>query len=132
MNMDVLRRVAPAKARCGLEHYRKAWQRAVELFGKNQVSSFLIAGLGESAESLIAGARALCALGVFPYVLTLRPDPGTRLERECPPAPDFMIAVYRAVAALLKDHGLSSKASKAGCVRCGACSSLGLFEDEGP
>lgn len=132
MNPAILRRVAPAKARCGLEHYRTAWRRAVELFGKNQVSSFLIAGLGDSAESLIAGARALCAMGVFPYVLPLRPVPGTRLERERPPAPDCMVAIYRGVAGLLREYGLSSRASRAGCVRCGACSSLSLFEDEGP
>ena len=64
--MDTLKRVAPAKARYGLERYRAGWQQAVELFGVNQVSSFLIAGLGESAESLIDGARQLCRMGVFP------------------------------------------------------------------
>jgi radical SAM protein (TIGR04043 family) len=130
LDMDVLRQVAPGKARCGLERYHRAWQQAVALFGKNQVSSFLIAGLGETAEALVAGARELCGMGVFPYVLPLRPLPGTPLEYARPPAPDCMVALYRAVAAVLREHGLSSKASRAGCVRCGACSCLSLFEDE--
>jgi len=132
MDMDILRRVAPAKARCGIDRFRRAWQQAVNLFGKNQVSSFLIAGLGETSESLVAGARELCSIGVFPYVLPLRPVPGTQLERERPPTADGMVALYRAVSAVLKDHGLSSKASRAGCVRCGACSCLSLFEDGVP
>ncbi len=130
MDMDILRRVAPAKARWGQDRFRSALQEAVRLFGANQVSSFLIAGLGETADSLTAGARELCSMGVFPYVLPLRPVPGTQLERCRPPAPEYMDGLYRDVAAVLKEHGLSSKASKAGCVRCGACSSLSLFEDD--
>jgi radical SAM protein (TIGR04043 family) len=128
--MDTLKRVAPAKAGYGLERYRSVWQQAVELFGVNQVSSFLIAGLGESAESLLDGARQLCRMGVFPYVLPLRPVPGTPLGNQRPPAADDMAALYRAVAAVLKEYGMSSRAARAGCVRCGACSSLSLFEDD--
>jgi radical SAM protein (TIGR04043 family) len=129
--METLKRVAPAKARYGLERYYSGWQQAVELFGKNQVSSFLIAGLGESAESLIDGARQLCRMGVFPYVLPLRPVPGTPLAQERPPGTADMLKLYRAVATALKEYGLSSQASRAGCVRCGACSCLSLFEDDG-
>ena len=129
---ETLKRVAPAKAGYGLERYRMVWQQAVELFGVNQVSSFLIAGLGESAESLLDGARQLCRMGVFPYVLPLRPVPGTPLANERPPAADDMAALYRAVAAVLKEYGISSQAARAGCVRCGACSCLSLFEDVGP
>lgn len=131
MNMDVLRRAAPAKAAYGLERYRRAWQRSVELFGKNQVSSFLIAGLGDTRAGLVEAADELCAMGVFPYVLPLRPVPGTPFERERPPSADFMEALYREVAAVLRRHGMASSASRAGCVRCGACSCLALFEDAG-
>lgn len=130
--MDTLKRVAPAKARYGLKRYCAAWQQAVKLFGVNQVSSFLIAGLGEFAESLIDGARQLCRMGVFPYVLPLRPVPGTALGNERPPAARDMIELYRAVAIVLKEHGMSSQASRAGCVRCGACSCLSLFEGGEP
>jgi len=129
--METLKRVAPAKAGYGLARYRAVWQQAVELFGVNQVSSFLIAGLGESAESLLDGARQLCRMGVFPYVLPLRPVPGTPLGNGRPPAADDMAVLYSSVAAVLKEHGMSSRATRAGCVRCGACSSLSLFEDVG-
>jgi len=130
--METLKRVAPAKAAYGLERYRTGWQQAVELFGQNQVSSFLIAGLGESAASIIDGARQLCRMGVYPYVLPLRPVPGTPLGNERPPAASDMVDLYSAVAAILKEYGMSSKAARAGCVRCGACSCLSLFEDDQP
>jgi radical SAM protein (TIGR04043 family) len=127
--METLERVAPAKARYGLERYLAAWQQAVGLFGENQVSSFLIAGLGDSPSRLIDGARQLCSMGVFPYVLPLRPVPGTLLEHVRPPGAAEMTELYEAVVASLKEHGLSTQASRAGCVRCGACSCLSLFED---
>jgi len=130
--METLKRVAPAKAAYGFDRYRAGWQQAVELFGINQVSSFLIAGLGESAASLIDGAHQLCRMGVYPYVLPLRPVPGTPLGNERPPAASVMVEVYSAVAALLKEYGMTSKAVRAGCVRCGACSCLSLFEDGKP
>jgi len=130
MCMQTLQRVAPAKARFGFERYRRTWQRAVKLFGTNQVSSFLIAGLGDTVETIVEGVRVLCGMGVFPYILPLRPVPGTPLEHACPPSSGFMVDVYGATAAVLKENGLASRASRAGCVRCGACSCLALFEDE--
>ncbi len=65
----VLREVVPAKAKIGLRRFREAWERSVELFGENQVSSFIIAGLGEDDQSIIEGSRLLADLGVYPLVL---------------------------------------------------------------
>jgi radical SAM protein (TIGR04043 family) len=125
---NVLRRVAPSKAGKDLEFFTKAWRHAVSVFGKNQVSSFIIAGLGEDPASIITGAELLCEIGVFPYLLPFRPIPDTPLETSRPPAPEIMLHLYEEVSVLLKKYGLSSAASKAGCVRCGACSSISLFE----
>ena len=125
---NVLRRVAPSKAGHDLEFFTKPWRHAVSVFGKNQVSSFVIAGLGEDITSIITVAEMLCDIGVFPYLLPFRPIPGTPLENSRPPAPETMLHLYEEVSALLKKYGLSSAASKAGCVRCGACSSISLFE----
>ena len=124
-----LRRVAPAKAGHGWETYRAAWKYAVSLFGRNQVSSFLVAGLGEDAATILSGAEMLCELGVYPYLLPFRPIPGTPMETMKPPAPEKMVYLYEQVAPMLKKYGLSSRLSMAGCVRCGACSALSLFEE---
>ena len=125
---DTLACVAPAKAALGLDRYETAWKRAVALFGPNQVSSFLIAGLGEPPESIVQGSEVLADLGVYPFVVPLRPVPGSEMEHAVPPDPELMKDLYRAVARILSLKGLSSKRSRAGCVRCGACSALSLYE----
>jgi len=118
----VLSEVCPMKA--GLEDYFKAWKNAVELFGEGQVSTFIIAGLGEKDESILRGAEKSASMGVIPYLLPLRPIIGTAFENESPPSPERMIPLYRGVCQTLKNYGLDPRKNRAGCVRCGACSSL--------
>lgn len=125
---DVLARVAPAKAAIGMATYEKAWRRAVTVFGANQVSSFLIAGLGESPQSLVCGSEILADLGVFPFVVPLRPIPRSKMKDCRPPDPQTMARIYTGVAKVLQRKGLSSQLCKAGCVRCGACSALSAYE----
>jgi len=127
-DFDTLAKVAPAKAAIGLKRYTEAWKEAVELFGPNQVSSFVIAGLGEKQHSVISGSEMLADLGVYPFVVPLRPIPGSPMGKHLPPDPRIMLDIYEKVAETLKNKGLSSAACKAGCVRCGACSALPAFE----
>jgi radical SAM protein (TIGR04043 family) len=122
--------MVPGKAALGLQAYTAAWEHAVAVFGANQVSSFLLAGLGETLQQFSTMAGYIARLGVFPYVLPLRPIPGSLLADRKPPEPAYMAEVYAQTAGILKKHTLASKNSKAGCVRCGACSCLSLFEDE--
>ncbi len=128
-DFNVLKMVAPCKAELGFKTYLETWKEAINLFGKNQVSSFIILGLGEQQKSIIEGASLLCELGVYPFILPLRPIPGTPFSNNKPPDPIAMTSIYQEVAHLLKTNGLSWQKSKAGCVRCGACSALPDFED---
>jgi len=128
-DFSILEKVAPCKAELGLNTYLKAWEEAINIFGKNQVSSFLIVGLGEKKKSIIEGAALLCELGVYPFIVPLRPIPGTPCATNKPPPPPEIISVYQQVAPLLKRYGLSWRNNKAGCVRCGACSALPDFEN---
>jgi len=126
---QVLSSMAPLKAAIGWNRYEKAWRRAVKIFGVNQVSSFLIVGIGESEMSVVEGSEYLADLGVFPFVVPLRPIPGSFMEDISPPSPERMISLYQEIAKVLKTKGLKSKDSKAGCVRCGACSGLSVYEE---
>ena len=126
---DILSRVAPFKYAIGFERYQKSWNKAVRIFGRNQVSSFVIVGLGESQDSVIKGSQMLAEIGVYPYVVPLRPIPGSEFEKKTPPSPIHMIEIYETISEVLRKNGLSSKKSLAGCVRCGSCSSLSAFEE---
>jgi radical SAM protein (TIGR04043 family)/putative N-acetyltransferase (TIGR04045 family) len=127
---DILSKVAPAKAKIGLDHYEKAWKKAVELFGVNQVSSFIIAGLGETIASIAWGSEFLADLGVYPFVVPLRPTPGSMLAPATPPHPDIMKQLYESVAKILQTKGIDTHGIKAGCVKCGACSAISSYEKE--
>lgn len=125
---DILSKVAPAKATIGLAHYEKAWKKAVQLFGINQVSSFIIAGLGETVSSIAWGSELLADLGVYPFVVPLRPIPGSMLANATPPHPDIMKQLYDIVGKILQTKGISTDQILAGCARCGACSALSSYE----
>jgi radical SAM protein (TIGR04043 family) len=120
----ILKEVCPGKAETTLEKYFEEWRRSVELFGEEQVSSFLIAGLGEDDESILRGVEELARIGVVPYVVPFRPIVGTEFENKRPPSSKRMIALYKRVAETLKIYGVNPNKNKAGCVRCGACSAV--------
>jgi radical SAM protein (TIGR04043 family) len=122
---EVLRRVAPGKAAAGLRQYEAAWEHAVESFGEGQVTSFIIAGLGESRQSVLDGCELLSSAGVFPFVVPLRPIPGTPLGSASPPEAGEMMALYEDAARIIEKHRLSATKCAAGCVRCSACSAIG-------
>lgn len=100
----------------------------MEIFGPNQVSSFLIAGLGETDGSIIQGSEFLTDMGVYPFVVPLRPIPGSLMADALPPDPDIMKSIYEKAAHILRRKGMSAARNLAGCVRCGACSALPAYE----
>lgn len=127
---EVRRRWMPGKAAIPLDAYRAAWREAVRLFGRNQVSTYLLVGLGEDPEELVAGAAELIGIGVYPFVVPFRPQPGSlAVDVDAAQAPDTTVVekVTRSVATLLRAAGMSGAAQRAGCATCGACSILQNF-----
>lgn len=127
---EVFARVAPGKAKRGIEAYFKAWERAVEVFGEGQVSTYVILGMGEDPELTAEGCRRAIDMGVYPFVVPIRPIPGSILQDLLPPPPDYVESMYRQVVPHLVESGLTSNKVKAGCARCNACSGMGAFERE--
>ena len=121
---SVLEEICPGKAETSLRKYFEAWKHSIELFGEDQVSSFIIAGLGESDESILRGSEELARIGVIPYLVPLRPIVGTEFEDKPPPSPRRMIPLYEKVAEVLRTYGVDPTENKAGCVRCGSCSAI--------
>lgn len=120
--------VMPGKAEVSVDRYFEAFEAAVRVFGRGQVSTYLIAGLGDSLETLVAASERLIAMGVYPFLVPLVPVPGTPAADRPPPSGDFMRALYARVGPMLARAGMRSLDVKAGCARCGACSALPSFE----
>lgn len=124
----VLARVAPGKYRTGIEEYFRTWERAVELFGEGRVSTYVILGMGEDPDVTIAGCRRAIDIGVYPFVVPLRPVAGSLMQDVPPPAREYTEPIYRKVAGFLAARGLGADTAVAGCARCQACSSLNLVQ----
>ena len=125
---EVLARIAPAKARTGIDGYFAAWERAVARFGEGQVSTYVILGMGEDPDVTVEGCRRAIELGVYPFVVPLRPIAGSLLEDRLPPSAEYTESVYRRVLPYLQARGIGASSASAGCARCQACSALGALE----
>jgi radical SAM protein (TIGR04043 family) len=121
-------RILPGKAEVPLSRYWDAFEAAVAVFGRGQVSTYLLAGLGDSAETLLATSRRLLDLGVYPFVVPFVPISGTPLEDYPAPPAEFMRSVLEPLGRLVAEAGLRAGDIKAGCGRCAACSTLSRYE----
>ena len=127
MDDDVRLRWMPGKGSVPMAEYREAWAEAVRVFGWNEVSTYLLVGLGEDPDEMIAGAEELIEMGVYPFVVPFRPLAGTLatdVDRVPAPDPRVVARVTGRVAAALRRAGMLGSAQSAGCAACGACSAL--------
>lgn len=120
----VRRRIMPGKAEVPVGVYLEAFASAVRVFGRGQVSTYILAGLGDTRQEILEMSELLVGLGVYPFVVPFVPIAGTALENEPPPEPGFLREVLDGVSTILAARGMSSSDIKAGCGRCGACSTL--------
>jgi radical SAM protein (TIGR04043 family) len=124
----VLARVAPPKARTGIERYFETWEYAVKRFGEGQVSTYVILGMGEDPELTVAACKRAVDIGVYPFLVPLRPVPGSLMADALPPPREYTERIARLVAPYLVEHGLTADKVTAGCARCQACSAVGALE----
>ncbi|HEX4339199.1 MAG TPA: MSMEG_0568 family radical SAM protein [Polyangiaceae bacterium] len=124
----VRQKIMPGKAEVPISRYLSAFERAVAIFGRGQVSTYILAGLGDSHDEIVDMCRTVGKLGVYPFVVPFVPIAGTPLEKHTPPEPGFMRRLLPDVAAVIRDVGLSRNSIRAGCGRCGACSTLQAHE----
>jgi radical SAM protein (TIGR04043 family) len=127
---DVRKRIMPSKASISVEEYMTAFAYAVPVFGRGQVSTYILAGLGDSQQDILDICERLIELGVYPFVVPFVPIQGTALEHHPSPDSEFMQGILEPLAGRLVAAGLTSQKVKSGCARCGACSSLKSFEDK--
>jgi radical SAM protein (TIGR04043 family) len=127
MDDNVRKKWMPGKSTVPMDEYRAAWREAVRVFGHNQVSTYLLVGMGEDPDEMVAGAQELIDMGVYPFVVPFRPLKGTlATDVDKAPAPhrDVLHDITSRVAMALQAAGMHGSDQKAGCAACGACSIL--------
>jgi radical SAM protein (TIGR04043 family) len=120
--------IMPGKAQVPVARYMQAFEAAVQVFGRGQVSTYILAGLGDRREAILSVCEQLLKRGVYPFVVPFVPISGTPLEDHAPPTPAFMQDLLQPLGAMVAAAGLRSADIKAGCGKCGACSSLSVYE----
>ena len=118
----------PGKASVPLERYMGAFAAAVPVFGRGQVSTYILAGLGDAPAAVLEMCETLVGLGVYPFVVPFVPISGTPLESHPAPTPAFMHGILGPLSGMLRRAGMRSGDAKAGCAKCGACSALSSYE----
>lgn len=128
LDEDVRRRWMPGKATVPMADYEAAWREAVRVFGWNRVSTYILVGLGEDPDQLVAGCERLIDMGVYPFLVPFRPIAGTLADRDGAVAPstELLVDITERVAALLRSSNMVGADQGAGCAACGACSALAV------
>jgi len=87
------------------QRYWECFREAVEVFGRGQVGSHFIVGLGETEEQMVRAFQQVRNLGGVNHLFSFYPESGTALENAVPPPIDQ----YRRIqlAAEIIDRGLS-------------------------
>ncbi|HME52966.1 MAG TPA: radical SAM protein [Candidatus Lokiarchaeia archaeon] len=114
----------PGKSEIPLKQFEKNWDYAVGLFGENQVESYLLAGLGETFDEFKQGIEVLLEHEVIPFVVPARPIENTKFDENKLESHEILIQYYLYAAKRMREQGLQPSKTLAGCVRCGACSSI--------
>ncbi|HVN66634.1 MAG TPA: radical SAM protein [Methanomicrobiales archaeon] len=97
----------------------KALQDSVELFGKGNVYSNVIFGLGETDEELESCIDDLAASGVIPVLRPL--NPSAELTSVPRPTADRILRVCDMHGKALRKHGLDTGKARTMCTACTGC-----------
>ncbi|MHA1292318.1 MAG: radical SAM protein [Promethearchaeota archaeon] len=121
---ELLRKIiTPGKARIPYRLFEENWSRAIDVFSKNQVSTFLLTGFGESPDDFIDDLERIVSLGVIPYITPVRAIPNVKSTIPIMNH-NTLLEIYNRAAKLMKKYNLNPLKNIAGCIRCGGCSAI--------
>ena len=98
--------IMPMKGRNTIDDYRRVWQQCVDIFGHNEVYTMVIAGLGESDESILEGVEMTAAMEVVTSIVPLTPMMNSAYEDMKPPSVERMLHLYESALPIYEKYGL--------------------------
>ncbi|MDD1750093.1 MAG: radical SAM protein [Methanothrix sp.] len=119
MDPEIFARYCPGLS---LDYVLRSLETAVEIFGRNRVSSNFILGLGESDECVLAGVTRLAEMGVIPNLRPISPHPlragEVKVQR---PSAQRLLKLARATKKVLEEQGLRADLAETMCLPCTGC-----------
>ena len=115
-NQVLAKKIMPYK---NIDSIIKSIEIAVDIFGKNKVSSNLIIGLGESDNDILNGVSCLADLGAIATLYPYDPvkDHSYDFKR---PSPERILYLAQEQNKIFKNKGIDPTASKTMCCGCAA------------
>jgi len=119
----IRKKITPGKYKIPYNCFVKSWKYALEVFGKNQVESFILTGYGEPIDKFMRNLEDIISIGVIPFITPVRAIP-LKGSKTPPTNPENLLKIYYQAAELMKEYDVNPLENKAGCVRCGGCSAI--------
>lgn len=120
---DVIRKqICPGKSITKKAQYEACWKKSVEIFGKGQVTSFILTGFNEDINQTKEYVDFMVRLGVIPVIVPVRQIQGNMIVNDW--SFDKNIEIINVVAQAFIKNKIDPRNTKAGCAKCGGCSSI--------
>jgi len=116
--------IMPAKGKIPISEYLANWHICSDIFGRNEVATTVVVGIGESDDSILRGIEKAAAVGVMTFLVPHSPAAGAAYADMTPPSANRMLTLYEKATAIHRKHGLDLGAVTAGCVRGGGFSAI--------
>lgn len=121
---DIFEKVCPE---LGFDEILAHLSDSVKIFGKGNVQSNMIYGMGDTDEEVLSMVETLCSMGVIPVLRALRIGDLSRSSLESaigktvPVTADRSIYLVSEQKRIMEKYGLSSARCLTMCNRCGCC-----------
>jgi biotin synthase-related radical SAM superfamily protein len=123
MDPEIFDRVCRGRKGHTLEFILESLREAVEVFGKNRVSSNIIIGLGETDECVREGVEYLAKMGVIAVLrpISISPLRKEELKTAVRPSPERLLKLTKMTREILEKYGLFPRESQTMCLACTGC-----------
>jgi radical SAM protein (TIGR04043 family) len=123
LDEELREKVTPGKAKIPRKLFDKNWEYSVDVFGKNQVETFLLVGFEDPPRISLSQIEDVVSMGVIPFITPVRAIPG-KTYRFAGANYEYFLDLYIETAKMMKSYNINPLKNKAGCVRCGDCSAI--------
>ena len=116
--------IMPAKGLIPIQEYLDNWEICLDTFGRNEVSTVSIVGIGEDDRSILKGVEMAASKEVLTFLVPHSPANGAAFEDMQPPSADRMLNLYKRAVEIYQKYDLDLCACTSGCIRGGGFSAI--------